>query len=300
MSLRGSSRSFHERSAPASRPSTVSRSSVHDFGQWTCGLTDGLPSSGKANGVVVGHDPCDPGITGLQSQKGNPTCAAAAVARPSRTLGGNTAQMTRAEVTGDVAEFTDGNLRAGAPALAMIRDVTEFRRTGVASRLVTELDVPVAAWRAAMRHAGHCDGVRVRTFLVPLNLLDPGDPPRQLVFAVRTDPPPDYAAQKLGLLHRCRVDELTIPLDRWRAALHRVAREGHVRVKTFLVPPSADGGGAPDQLVYVVWADSTDPRCTIRAAPVGPFSDAHPTTRPVTDLADYRAGRLGRDEDADQ
>ena len=172
----------------------------------------------------------------------------------------------------------------------MIRDVTEFRRTGVASRLVTELDVPVAAWRAAMCHAGHCDGVRVRTFLVPLNLLDPGDPPRQLVFAVRTDPPPDYAAQKLGLLHWCRVDELTIPLDRWRAALHRVAREGHVRVKTFLVPPSADGGGAPDQLVYVVWADSTDPRCTTQTTPAAPA----PSPRPVTELAGYRADRSGR------
>ena len=37
--------------------------------------------------------------------------------------------------------------------VAMIRDVTEFRRTGVASRRVAELDIPVAAWRAAMCHA---------------------------------------------------------------------------------------------------------------------------------------------------
>src|SRR3954452_12536276 len=100
---------------------------------------------------------------------GTPPCAPAAVARPSRTLGGNTAQMTRAEVTGDVAEFTDGNLRAGAPALAMICDVTEFRRSGVAGRLVSELDVPVAVWRAAMCHAGRHDGVRIRTLLVPLS-----------------------------------------------------------------------------------------------------------------------------------
>ena len=71
----------------------------------------------------------------------------------------------------------------------MIRDVSEFRRTGVASRLVSELDVPVAAWRAAMCDAGHHDGVRVRTFLVPLNRVDPEDRPGQLVFAVRTEPP---------------------------------------------------------------------------------------------------------------
>jgi hypothetical protein len=203
--------------------------------------------------------------------------------------------MTRAGVTGDVAEFNDGNLRADAPAPSMIPDVSEFRRSGVAGRLVSELDVPVAVWRAAMCHAGRQDGVRVRTFLVPLSLLGPGDPPRQMVFAVRTDPPPDPAAQKLGLLHWWRVDDLNMPFDRWRATLHHVARQGNVRVKTFLVPPSSAAGvGTFDQLVYVVWADSTDPRCTIRAAPDGPFSDAHPTTRPVTDLADYRADRLGR------
>jgi hypothetical protein len=177
-----------------------------------------------------------------------------------------------------------------AQVTLVIRDVTEFRRTGVASRLVSELDIPVAAWRAAMCHAGHHDGVRVRTFLVPLDLLDPDDHPGHLVFAVRTDPPPDSSAQRLGLLHWWRVDELTMPLDRWRAALHRVAREGHVRVKTFLVPPSADGVSAPDQVVYVVWADSADPRCTTQPVPAAPA--AH--SRPVTDLTDYRADRSGR------
>lgn len=176
----------------------------------------------------------------------------------------------------------------------MIRDVSEFRRTGVASRLVSELDVPVAAWRAAMCHAGHRDGVRVRTFLVPLNRVDPEDRPGQLVFAVRTVPPPDPSAQRLGLLHWWRVGDLTIPFDRWRAELHRVARQGHVRVQTFLVPPSTDGVDDPDQLVFVVWADSADPRGTTHSSPVGPAAGAGPTTRPVTDLADYRADRLGR------
>jgi hypothetical protein len=190
----------------------------------------------------------------------------------------------------------DESLRTAgwAQVLSVIGDVTEFRRTGVAARLVTELDVPVAAWRAAMCQTGHRDGVRVRTFLVPLNAVDPDDPPGKVVFAVRTHPPPDPSAQKLGLLHWSRVDDLTVPFDRWRAALHRLARQGHVRVRTFLVPPSADGVDDPDQLVYVLWADSADPRCTTHVAPVGPAPHPRPPTRPVTDLAGYRADRSGR------
>jgi hypothetical protein len=73
-----------------------------------------------------------------------------------------------------------------------------------------------------------------------------------------------------------------------------VAREGHVRVQTFLVPPSADGVDDPDQLVFVVWADPADPRGTTHSSPVGPAAGAGPATRPVTDLAGYRADRLGR------
>jgi hypothetical protein len=176
----------------------------------------------------------------------------------------------------------------------VIRDVAEFRRTGVATRLVTELALPVAAWRAAMCHAGHRDGVRVRTFLVPLDVVDPDVLPGHLVFAVRIHPPPDPAAQKLGLLHWWRVDDLTVPFDRWRAALHRLARQGHVRVRTFLVPSSADGVDDSDQLVYVLWADSADPRCTTPVAPFGPAPQPRPPTRPVTDLAGYRADRSGR------
>jgi hypothetical protein len=180
----------------------------------------------------------------------------------------------------------------------MIHDVAEFRRTGVASRQVAALDVPVASWRAAMCHAGRRDGVRVRTFLIPLNQVDPVDPDDardQLVFAIRTVPPPDPAAQILGLLHWWRIGDLTMPFDRWRTALHRAARQGNVRIKTFLVPPSSvDRVDDPDQLVYVVWADSADPRCTTHAAPAGPAPHPGPATRPVTDLADYRTGRLGR------
>jgi hypothetical protein len=69
----------------------------------------------------------------------------------------------------------------------MIRDVTEFRRTGVASRRVTELDIPVAAWRAAMCHAGRRDGARVRTFLLP-RTIDADDPRDQLACCATRSP----------------------------------------------------------------------------------------------------------------
>jgi hypothetical protein len=180
----------------------------------------------------------------------------------------------------------------------MIRDVTEFRRTGLATRRVTELDIPVAAWRAAMCHAGRQDSARVRTFLVPPTV-DADDPRDQLVFAVRTDPPPDPAVQQQGLLRWWRVDELNMPFDRWRAALHRTARRDHVRVHTFRVPPTlADRDDDPDQLVYMFWINPTDPRQTPTTSPRPPRPIATSRTRralsTVTDLADYRAAHSRR------
>jgi hypothetical protein len=179
----------------------------------------------------------------------------------------------------------------------MIRDVTEFNRTGLASRRVAELDVPVAAWRAAMCHAGRRHGARVRTFLLPPTI-GAGSPGDQLVFAVRTDPPPDPAVQQQGLLRWWRIDELNMPFDRWRAALHKVARREHVRVHTFRVPPTVPAhDDGPDQLVYAFWVDPADPRQS-PAEPGGPQVGAVPRSRseplPVTSLADFRAGQSGR------
>jgi hypothetical protein len=180
----------------------------------------------------------------------------------------------------------------------MIRDVTEFRRTGVASRRVAELDIPVAAWRAAMCHAGRRDRARVGTVLLPPTI-DAGHPRDQLVFAVRTDLPPDPAVQQQGLLRWWRVDELNMPFDRWRAALHRVARKDHIRVHTFRVPPTVpDRDDDPDQLVYVFWVDPTDPRQSPIASPAAPPAAAvsRPGREPlpVTNLADYATGRSRR------
>ena len=145
----------------------------------------------------------------------------------------------------------------------MIHDVAEFRLTGAVSRRIAELNIPVAAWRTAMCHAGRCDGARVRTFLIPLSPLDADDPGNHLVFAVRTDPPPDPAVQQQGQLRWWRVDDLTTPFDRRRAALHKIARQRNVRIQTFLVPPpSADRDDRPDQLVYALWPDAADLRGT--------------------------------------
>ena len=124
------------------------------------------------------------------------------------------------------------------------------------------------------------------------------EPRDQLVFAVRTDPPPDPAVQQQGLLRWWRVDELNMPFDRWRAALHRVARRGHVRVHTFRVPPTVpDRDDDPDQLVYAVWIDPADPRQTPAAFPARPPAVTPRARRgpsPVTNLTDYRAGHSRR------
>jgi hypothetical protein len=167
----------------------------------------------------------------------------------------------------------------------MIRDVTDFRRTGVASRRVVELGIPVEAWRAAMCRTARRDGARVRTFLVP-SPVAVDDPVGRTVFAVRVDPPPDPHSEQGRHVRWWRVDELRMPFRWWRGALHRVARRERARLHTFLVPRDGADGDPPDQLVYVVWVDaetggatSTAPSSSVRAP------------RPVTDLARYAAAR---------
>jgi hypothetical protein len=174
----------------------------------------------------------------------------------------------------------------------VIRDVAEFSRTGVVWRRVNDLGIPVAAWRAAMCHAGRRSGARVRTFLVPAAVPDADVTADQLVFAVRTDPPPDPAAQRQGLLRWWRVDELNMPFDRWRAALRRVGRRQGVPVHTFVVPPTSAAHGHRDQVVYAVWAEPADVRGS--AVPPRPGSGTPPVPRPVTNLAEYAATRARR------
>jgi hypothetical protein len=191
-----------------------------------------------------------------------------------------------------------GRRRSSRPIVGgpepMIRDVIEFRGAGVVCRRVDTLDIPVGAWRAALRGAGRRDGTRIRTFLTADGRRD------QWVVAVRTDPPPEASAR--GLLSWRRVDELDMPLRSWRATLHRMAHREGVRVHTFLVPSvgteHADPGG---QLVYVVWANppcgAVPPSTPVPSMPVSCTSaPSRPgrALRPVTDLADYAVRRAQR------
>ena len=137
-----------------------------------------------------------------------------------------------------------------------------------------------------MRHAGRRAGTPVHTFLVPPRLVTAVDRRDQLVYAVRTDPPPDVTGPWHGLLWWRRVDQLAIPVSTLRTEMRRFARAEAVLLHTFLAPTArAKTARPPGQLVYAVWAQhGPDPFSII--APPRP-----PPPRPVTDLADYTARR---------
>jgi hypothetical protein len=168
----------------------------------------------------------------------------------------------------------------------VIRDVVEFRRCGLACRRVAELHIPVEAWRAAIRHAGRRADTPVHTFLLPPHLATPRDRQDQLVYAVRTDPPPDVAGLWQGLLWWRRVDQLAVPVGTVRAEIRRFARAEGVLLHTFLTPTArAKRDGPPGQFVYAVWAQhGPDPFSIIAPRPL-------PPPPPVTHLAAYTARR---------
>jgi hypothetical protein len=58
--------------------------------------------------------------------------------------------------------------------------------------------------------------------------------------------------RRLGVASR-RVDELTVPVEAWRAAMTRAAREDGTRVRTFVVPSVPDGRW--NQMVFAVRID---------------------------------------------
>jgi hypothetical protein len=58
--------------------------------------------------------------------------------------------------------------------------------------------------------------------------------------------------RRLGVASR-RVDELTVPVAAWRAAMCRAAREDGTRVRTFVVPSVPDGRW--NQMVFAVRID---------------------------------------------
>ena len=56
----------------------------------------------------------------------------------------------------------------------------------------------------------------------------PADRPEQVVYAVRTNPPPEVAELPQGLLWWRRVDQLDMPVDTFRAVMHRVGEDAGV------------------------------------------------------------------------
>jgi hypothetical protein len=186
----------------------------------------------------------------------------------------------------DVTEPRIGRQRTPVRPTPVIRDVVEFRRCGLACRRVAEMNVPVAAWRAAIRQAARRADTPVHTFLVPRRADTAAERQDQLVYAVRTDPPPDVTGAWQGLLWCRRVDELTMPVGAARAAMHRFARAEAVLLHTFLAPTARGRKPASSgQLVYAVWAEhGPDPFRIIAPPPPPPL-------RPVTHLAAYAARR---------
>jgi hypothetical protein len=168
----------------------------------------------------------------------------------------------------------------------VIRDIAEFRRCGLACRRVAGLNIPVEAWRAAMRQAGWRADTPVQTFLVPSRLVTAIDREDQLVYAVRTHPPPCATGLWQGLLWWRRVDQLAMPVSTVRAEVRRFARAEGVLLHTFLAPAArAKTAGSPGQFVYAVWAQhGPDPFSVVAPTPL-------PPPRPVTHLAAYTARR---------
>jgi hypothetical protein len=164
--------------------------------------------------------------------------------------------------------------------------MVEFRRYGLACRRVAGLNIPVEAWRAAMHRAGRLADTPVHTFLVPPRPVTAIDREDQLVYAVRTYPPPDVAGLWHGRLWWRRVDQLTMPVSTVRAAIRRFARAEGLLLHTFLAPIArAKRDDPPSQFVYAVWAQhGPDPFSLIAPRPL-------PPPRPVTHLAAYTARR---------
>jgi hypothetical protein len=168
----------------------------------------------------------------------------------------------------------------------VIRDVIEFRRSGLARRQTADLNISVEAWRAAIRHAGRRADTPVHTFLVPPQPATAVDREDQVVYAVRTDPPPDATGMEHRLLWWRPVDELEMPVGTLRAAMRRFAGGEGVPLHTFLAPQgSVESGDRPGLFLYAVWAYAGPDPFDIVAPP------PRPAPCPVTDLAAYLARR---------
>jgi len=100
----------------------------------------------------------------------------------------------------------------------------------------------------------------------------------------------------------CRqADELSVPIEQWRAGIWAAARRDDLQIRTFLVDPTDPDTAHSNpaaQLMYVVLAErNVDPQALIEAidafaAPLAQvFHDATRPPVPVTSIADRRARR---------
>jgi hypothetical protein len=90
----------------------------------------------------------------------------------------------------------------------VIREVAELRAFGQVCRRFAELDIDVDTGRAGMRRAARCGGMRIRTVVEATDTADYLDEhgcplaAGALVYAVRTDLPPDRATWVAPRDHR--------------------------------------------------------------------------------------------------
>ncbi|MHA6785909.1 hypothetical protein ACVGOW_33670 [Pseudonocardia saturnea] len=139
----------------------------------------------------------------------------------------------------------------------MIRDVYELRRAGLVWHWVDELEVAVQAWRAGMRAAARTENIPIRTFVARHPVPTTGTDTAEAVYALRTDGIPQSPAPTAGYLTWSPVDELGVPVERWRVLIRRAGRNQGIRIHTFLITPSGSGG---QPVIYTVTtADPPEP-----------------------------------------
>lgn len=131
----------------------------------------------------------------------------------------------------------------------MIRDVYELRRAGLVWHWVEDLAVAVPEWRAGMRAAARSEHIPIRTFVARHPVTPAATDTAEAVYALRTDGVPQSAEPTAGYLTWSPVDELGVPVERWRVLIRRAGRNQGIRIHTFLITPP---GAGVRPLIYTV------------------------------------------------
>jgi hypothetical protein len=141
----------------------------------------------------------------------------------------------------------------------VIRDVYELRRSGLVWRWVDDLEVAVPDWRAGMRAAARTERIPIRTFVARHPVTIAGTDTAEAVYALRTDGVPQDPAPTAGFLTWSRVDELGVPVERWRALVRRAGRNQGIRIHTFLITPTGSRAGVQPLIYTVTTASPPEP-----------------------------------------